>query len=249
MLLQAVDRLADNSFLVVEETQLQKGISLRRLVALLVGDIEQVLEMLDGCVDVAVLAVSLSELLVGLTSLGFIIGFFTEGQEFIQELNGFLQVTELLVNMTNFLIAFGLLLAVFSPLRGVQALLEELQGLVVVVHVLEADGDDLIHSDQFLRNVLLNFLNVAMDDLLQGRFQIILGVEDVQYLLFADAEAFVGFCFAYYILGINTGIEALLVEIRSRFIVVKSFKLLGYSSVFFEALLDVVLPEEALGVL
>ncbi len=88
-----------------------------------------------------------------------------------------------------------------------------------------------------------------MDDFLESRFQIVFGVEDVQHLLLADTQALVGLGLAHDVLGVDTGVEALLVEVRSRFIVVKRFELLSNNSVLAEALLDVVLAQEALGVL
>ena len=222
---------------------------MRWLVALLVGNVQQVLQMLDGRMDVTILAVGLGQLPVSFSSLCLIIGFFTQGQEFVQELDRLLEVAELLMNVPNLLVALGFLQAVLSSLGGIKALLEELERLVEVVHVLELNGYNLVHSNELHGNLLLNFLNVTVDDFLEGGFQIVFGVEDVEYLLLAAPEPLVGLSFTDDILRIDTCVKAFLVEVGGGFIVVKFFKMLSHNSVLLQAFLYVVFPEVALGVL
>jgi len=126
VLLEAVDRPADEAVLVIKEAQLQKSVGLSLLVALLVGDVEQVLQVLDGVLDVTVLGVDLGELFVRLAGLGFIIGLLAEVEELVEELYGFFEVAEALVDVADLLVALGLLILVLGALGGVEALLEKL---------------------------------------------------------------------------------------------------------------------------
>jgi len=110
------------------------------------------------------------------------------------------------VYVTYFLVALGFLLTIFCHLRGVQAFLEEEKRLVEVVHVLELDCDHLVHSNQLLGNLLLNFLDVSVNDLLESKLHVVLCIENVKDLFLADTEALVGLCLADNVLGLNTGI-------------------------------------------
>jgi len=93
MFLEAVHRLPHDSLLVVQQTELEEGVCLGRLVAFFIGDIEQIFKMLNCRVDIAVFTVGLGKLLVRLACLGFIICFFAQSKELIQELDGLFQVS------------------------------------------------------------------------------------------------------------------------------------------------------------
>ena len=203
--------------------------------------------MLDGLLDVTVFGVGLSELLVSLHLLALLLNLLAESQELVEELNGLLKVAKLLVDVTDLLVALGLLLPILSPLRCIKALLEESQSIVKVVVILEVQGDDLIHSNELLAHLLLQLVQVAVHGLLQGGLEAAHGVEDVEHLLLADAEAHVGSGLALNELSLDGDILAFLVEVRGRFIIVKLLKLLSHLSVLLQAVLDLALSVELLG--
>ena len=105
--------------MVVEETQLQKCICLSLLVALFVGNIEQVFQVFDSSMDVSILGVDFSQLFVSFASLGFIIGLLAKVEEFVKELYSFFEVAQPLVDVADFLVAFCLLIFVLGALGGV----------------------------------------------------------------------------------------------------------------------------------
>ena len=64
MLLKAFDCFFDNFLLIVEQAQLQERICLRRLISLLIGNVEQLLKMLNSFLYVSVFRVRLGKLFV-----------------------------------------------------------------------------------------------------------------------------------------------------------------------------------------
>lgn len=67
-------------------------------------------------------------------------------------------------------------------------------------------------------------------------------MEDVHYLFLANTKTHVGFGLTLSILIFNTNVEALLVEIGGRLIIVEVFKLFSDSSILFKASVNVLAP-------
>ena len=67
-------------------------------------------------------------------------------------------------------------------------------------------------------------------------------MEYVHNLLLANTKTHVGFGLTLSILIFNTNVEALLVEIGGRLIIVEVFKLFSDSSILFKASIDVLAP-------
>ena len=247
MLLKGVHRLSDDALLIVEETQLEESVRLSWLVPLLIRYVEQVLQMLDRLVHVSILRVRLSQLLMRLTCFRFVVRFFTQLQELVQEFYSFFQVTQHLVDVTDFLVAFCLLIPIFSSLGSVEALLEELQRLVEVVLVLELNGDDLVHSYKFSGDLFLDFAKISVDCLLESSFQISHCIENIEDFLFTNSETHISLGFSLDKLGLNTDIEALLVVVGCRLVVIELLELLSHYSLLLEAIFGLALPVKALG--
>ena len=152
------------------------------------------------------------------------------------------------MDMSDLLVALRLLLFILSSLGSIETFLEELERLVEVIHVLELDGNNLIYPHQLLRDFFLYFLNISINNFLESSFQIRHSIEYVEYLLLTDSESFVSFSLTDYVFGIDTGVKALLVEVRGSFIVVESFELLGNNPILFQTFLDIVFPKVTLSV-
>ena len=91
----------------------------------------------------------------------------------------------------------------------------------------------MVDAHQFLADLFLKFVQIAVLRLSEGRYQIGHRVEYVHDLLLADAETHVGLGLALGVLVLYADVQALLVEIRSRLIIVKIFKLFGDAGVLF----------------
>jgi hypothetical protein len=94
----------------------------------------------------------------------------------------------------------------------------------------------------------LDLGNISIDHLLQSRFHIAHGLENIEDLLLANTQSLVSLGLSDNVLGVDTGIETLFVEVRCGLVVVEVFKLLGHLSVLLETLLDVAVSQVALGV-
>jgi hypothetical protein len=227
----------------VEETELQSSVCLGLGLVFGLGDVHQLSEMVDGHLHVAALGIHISQELVRLALLVTTAGLELELAH-LQELRQlgyrFFKVTKLLINETNALVALSLLLLIVGALAGLQALFKVLERAIELLPLLEVDGNDLVHAHQLLGDVAFNLRENVVDRLLQGRLQVVHGLEDVEHLLLADAEALVGFGLALWELGFDGHVKATLVEVGGSFPVVELLELLGHSEVLVEALLDLV---------
>ena len=116
--------------------------------------------------------------------------------------------------------------------------------------ILELTGNDLIYSHKLATNLFLDFLKcTTLNGSFQSRFQAAFGVENIEYLFFADTETHVSFGFSFDELSFNTDVKAFLIEIRSSFIVHKLLELLSYSGVLLDTVLDLIIAVKLFGVL
>jgi hypothetical protein len=162
VLLQTVHRLAHDSFLIVKQTQFQKSICLRLLVPLLVGDAEQVLQVLNSSLNIAIFGMSICQLLVSFSCFSLVVSFNTKIQKHIQILYSLCLVALLLTNVADFLVALSFLNPVLSSFGSIEALLEEIESFLEIILVLELNGYYLVDSYQLLTDVLLNFREVSV---------------------------------------------------------------------------------------
>lgn len=145
------------------------------------------------------------------------------------------------MNEADALVALGLLLLDVGALAHLEALLEIFEGAVELVPLLEFNGDYLVDAHQLLADLFLQLWLVGVDRFLQGRLQVVHGLENVKHLLFADAESLVGFGLTLGVLGLNGHIEAALVEVGGSLPIVELFKLFRHLEVGLKAFLDLVL--------
>ena len=102
--------------------------------------------------------------------------------------------------------------------------------------------DCLVDSDELLTDNFLQLDLIAIFGFAEGRYQILFGMEDVHDLFLADTQAHIGFGLTLKVLVLHTDVEALLVEIGGRLIIVEVFKLFSDSSILFKASVDVLAP-------
>jgi hypothetical protein len=187
----------------MQQTELQSSICLLWLLPLVDGDVQQLLQMLDGCLDVAVLGVSLSQLLMSVSLLVLVVVLLAHLQELLQLDYGSVQVTQLLIDKPNPLVTVSLLLAVVGSLGDVQTLLKELERLAELLPLLELYSYVLVDSHQLLADDPLQLGDAAINSFLEGSLQIVHGLKYVQNLLLADTQALVSIGLSLDVLVIN----------------------------------------------
>jgi len=138
------------------------------------------------------------------------------------------------------LIALGFLLLLVGALTGLQALLEVFQGMIELLTLLEIDGDDLVHSNQLLRDGFFQVGEPVSNTVLMCGLHVVHGLEDVQDLLLADTETLQGVDLSCGVLVLDGDIEASLVEVRGGLPIVELLELLGDFGILLQALLDVL---------
>ena len=87
MLLKTLNRFFDDFFLVVQQTELQECVCLCGLVPLLIGNIEQLLQMLNSLLHISILGMRLRQLSVSLSLLVRHISLLRDFQEPVQVIN------------------------------------------------------------------------------------------------------------------------------------------------------------------
>ena len=204
--------------------------------------------MLDSLLHVTIFGVCLGELSMGLCLLRSHISLDRDVEEFLEILNRFHQVTLLLVNVTNFLIAFSLLWLVVGSLGGLQTLLEVIEGFLEIVLFLHLICNSLIDTHQFLTDFLFQFILVTFFSLSEGRYQILHCMVYVVDLLLADTETHVSLGLSLEVLVLDTDVQAFLVEVGGRLVIVKIFKLLGDSSILLKAGIYILAAEVILSI-
>jgi hypothetical protein len=75
MLLKTVYRSSDDTFLVIQKTQLEEGFCLHIRFVLLLSDIEEVFKMFEGLMDVTISLMNLCKLFVCVSSLCLLVSF------------------------------------------------------------------------------------------------------------------------------------------------------------------------------
>jgi len=98
-------------------------------------------------------------------------------------------------------------------------------------------GNHLIDADQILRDLLNNDDKLAALCLLESRFEVMHGWELVEYFLFADTKTTVGQSFSLEVFELDRNVQATLMEVAGRFIVVEANIHLCHSLVSFETVI------------
>lgn len=152
------------------------------------------------------------------------------------------------MDCSNFLAAFCLLVFILGFFRSCQAPLEELESLVEVTLVLELDGNNLINTDKLPRYFLFELLVISTVSFFESSFQIAHGVKNVEHLFFTNSETHVSLGLPFSVLPLNAHIEALFVEVGSRFIIVQLFKLGCDYSTLLQTVWNMSFPIVLLGI-
>jgi len=169
------------------------------------------------------------DLLTAITSL------LAQVKEHLALLDSTFELALRLVNHTDLLIALSFNVSILSFTSHLQALLEELERHVELAALQILISDHLVDTDQVLRDVTYDVDELTdLLRLLKRRFKMKHRRELVEDLFFADTKATMGFRLTFSVVELDGDVEAALVEVGGRFVVVESNILLGHYFVSFE---------------
>jgi len=157
---------------------------------------------------------------MGLASLCLILGALTDIKELIKVLNRCFQVSLLLINQTNLLIAFSLFISIVCTLWNIEATFKELQGLLEIFFLLISQSNNLVNTHKVWRDLFLQVVERSLYGFVKSFFQVIHCFENVAYFLFTEPKTLKCLSFSLDVLEINRHVQASLVEVWGRFIII-----------------------------
>ena len=138
-------------------------------------------------------------------------------------LDSSIQLTLSFIDHADLLVAFCLHVLILCSLSYVKTLFEELQGHIEIVHLQLLVSNELINSHKVFRDNARNVNKLTIVCFIKSRLQMLHSRVFVKNFFFANTKTSMRLGFSLDILEVYRNIEASLMEVRSRFVIVVAF--------------------------